>query len=539
MERGEKQMGHYLNPGTGLFEISLRSEIYIDKSRLIEQTNRYIKTQQRYLCVSRPRRFGKSMALDMLAAYYDRMEDTQNIFDKLEICQSQSYDQHLNQYDVLRINMQEFLSASNNVDEMLKLLQTRLIKELKERYTEIVEGDNLVFAMQDIYAKTKYPFVILIDEWDCLFREYQQNQDAQKRYLDFLRLWLKDKEYVALAYMTGILPIKKYGSHSALNMFTEYSMTDPGSLAEFFGFTEEEVAKLCEEYGMDFEEARAWYNGYHLLTHNKNKNKIYAMYSPKSVVEAMMRHKFGTYWNQTETYEALKIYIQMNMDGLKDAIIKMLAGEKVTINTGTFSNDMTTFSSKDDVLTLLVHLGYLNYDNENEMVCIPNKEVSKEYMNAISTMDWHEVTDAVQESKELLEALWNQDEEKVAKGIDKAHREISILQYNDENSLSCTITLAFYFAREYYTIIRELPTGKGFADICFLPRKKYADKPAMVIELKWDKTAQGAIAQIEEKQYVDALKDYKGNIIIAGINYDKKTKEHCAKIKMLKTSKID
>ena len=539
MERGEKQMGHYLNPGTGLFEMSLRSEIYIDKSRLIEQTNRYIKTQQRYLCVSRPRRFGKSMALDMLAAYYDRMEDTQNIFDKLEICQSQSYDQHLNQYDVLRINMQEFLSASSNVDEMLKLLQTRLIKELKERYTEIVEGDNLVFAMQDIYAKTKYPFVILIDEWDCLFREYQQDQEAQKRYLDFLRLWLKDKEYVALAYMTGILPIKKYGSHSALNMFTEYSMTDPGSLAEFFGFTEEEVAKLCEEYGMDFEEARAWYNGYHLLTHNKNKNKIYAMYSPKSVVEAMMRHKFGTYWNQTETYEALKIYIQMNMDGLKDAIIKMLAGEKVTINTGTFSNDMTTFSSKDDVLTLLVHLGYLNYDNENEMVCIPNKEVSKEYMNAISTMDWHEVTDAVQESKELLEALWNQDEEKVAKGIDKAHREISILQYNDENSLSCTITLAFYFAREYYTIIRELPTGKGFADICFLPRKKYADKPAMVIELKWDKTAQGAIAQIEEKQYVDALKDYKGNIIIAGINYDKKTKEHCAKIKMLKTSKID
>ena len=202
--------------------------------------------------------------------------------------------------------------------------------------------------------------------------------------------------------------------------------TTSDQYADCFGFTEEEVAKLCEEYGMDFEEARAWYNGYHLLTHNKNKNKIYAMYSPKSVVEAMMRHKFGTYWNQTETYEALKMYIQMNMDGLKDAIIKMLAGEKVAINTGTFSNDMTTFSSKDDILTLLVHLGYLNYDSENEMVCIPNKEVSKEYMNAISTMDWHEVTDAVQESKELLEALWNLDEEKVAKGIDEEHGIIDI-----------------------------------------------------------------------------------------------------------------
>ena len=202
--------------------------------------------------------------------------------------------------------------------------------------------------------------------------------------------------------------------------------TTSDQYADCFGFTEEEVAKLCEEYGMDFEEARAWYNGYHLLTHNKNKNKIYAMYSPKSVVEAMMRHKFGTYWNQTETYEALKMYIQMNMDGLKDAIIKMLAGEKVAINTGTFSNDMTTFSSKDDILTLLVHLGYLNYDSENEMVCIPNKEVSKEYMNAISTMDWHEVTDAVQESKELLEALWNLDEEKVAKGIDEEHGIVDI-----------------------------------------------------------------------------------------------------------------
>lgn len=395
-------MGHYLNPGTGLFEMSLRSEIYIDKSRLIEQTNRYIKTQQRYLCVSRPRRFGKSMALDMLAAYYDRMEDTQNIFDKLEICQSQSYDQHLNQYDVLRINMQEFLSASSNVDEMLKLLQARLIKELKERYTEIVEGDNLVFAMQDIYAKTKCPFVILIDEWDCLFREYQQDQEAQKRYLDFLRLWLKDKEYVALAYMTGILPIKKYGSHSALNMFIEYSMTDPGSLAEFFGFTEEEVAKLCEEYGMDFEEARAWYNGYHLLTHSKNKNKIYAMYSPKSVVEAMMRHKFGTYWNQTETYEALKIYIQMNMDGLKDAIIEMLAGNSVRINIGTFHNDMTTFATRDDILTLLVHLGYLTYDVEKESVRIPNKEVAQEYINAISTMDWKEAISQIKDKKYAL-----------------------------------------------------------------------------------------------------------------------------------------
>ena len=220
----------------------------------------------------------------------------------------------------------------------------------------------------------------------------------------------------------------------------------------------------------------------------------------------------------------------MNIDGLKDAVIEMLAGGGVRINTGTFSNDMTTFTSKDDVLTLLVHLGYLTYDSEKEKVSIPNREVSQEYVNAISTMSWNEVMRSVNDSRKLLEAVWNQDEETVAAGIEQAHQEISILQYNDENSLSCTISLAFYFAREYYTMIRELPTGKGYADICFLPRKMYADKPALVVELKWDKDACGAIRQIKEKQYVDALKECQRNLLLVGINYDKVNKVHTCKI---------
>ena len=344
------------------------------------------------MCVSRPRRFGKSMAMDMLSAYYERNINTEKLFDNLEISQDQSYKKHLNQYDVLKINMQDFLSAAHCVDDMLKMLSNDIIKDFSLEYSEVNFRDenNLMRVMQDVYAATGRPFVILIDEWDCLFREYTQDKDAQKKYLDFLRGWLKDKDYIALAYMTGILPIKKYGSHSALNMFTEYSMTDMGALAEYFGFTDDEVKKLCARYEMDFDEARAWYNGYKLVSHSRYGTKTYAMYSPKSVVEAMLKHKFGTYWNQTETYEALKVYIQMNMDGLKDAVIKMLAGESIMINTGTFANDMTSFATKDDVLTLLVHLGYLTYDSENEMIAIPNREVSKEYINAISTMDWTE-----------------------------------------------------------------------------------------------------------------------------------------------------
>ena len=417
---------------------------------------------------------------------------------------------------------------TRSMDDMLSMLQKYLVFDLMDHFSDVRFRDenNLIQVMKDIYAKTRRSFVILIDEWDCLFREYQHDQDAQKKYLDFLRAWLKDKDYVALAYMTGILPIKKYGTHSALNMFTEYSMTDPGDLAEYFGFTEQEVSVLCEKYEMSFDEAKMWYDGYDLIVHRQSEDEYYSMYSPKSVVEAMLRHKFGTYWNQTETYEALKIYIQMDMDGLRDSVVRMLAGEPIDVNIGTFSNDMTTFATKDDVLTLLVHLGYLTYNSVDGTVMIPNKEVSQEYVNAISTMNWYGVAESLESSRKLLEALWAMDADAVAAGIAKAHEEISILQYNDENSLSCTINLALYFAREYYTIIRELPTGKGFADICFVPRKQHLDKPAVVIELKWDKSACGALKQIKEKCYGDALKDYQGNLLLVGINYNKTTKEH-------------
>ena len=522
-------MGSYLNPSSERFQTGLRSAIYVDKTMLVSKVNRLVRTEQKFICVSRPRRFGKSMAMDMLSAYYGCGEDTRVLFDGLKIAKDTSFEEHLNQYDVIKINMQAFLSGAGSVDAMLTRLKKYISAELKaaNRDALYLDEDNFIQIMMDVYASTKRPFVILIDEWDCLFREYVHDTDAQKKYLDFLRAWLKDQDYVGLAYMTGILPIKKYGTHSALNMFTEYSMTNPREMAEYFGFTEGEVKALCDEYGMSFEEAKAWYDGYELITQNREGRVVYSMYSPKSVVDAMLSHIYDAYWNKTETYEALKNYIQMNIDGLKDAVVRMLAGERVEINTGTFTNDMTTFASKDDVLTLLVHLGYLSYHWPDKTVSIPNKEVAQEYVNAISTMDWGEVMRSVEASRKLLQSLWDMDAEAVAEGIDRAHEEIAILQYNDENSLSCTINLAFYFAKEYYTIIRELPTGKGFADICLIPRQLHADKPAVVIELKKDKSAEGAIEQIKQKNYVQSLADYKGNLLLVGINYNKDKKHTC------------
>ena len=514
-------MGQYLNPDNEKFKQAIASQIYVDKTELIKYTNSVICTLNKYICVSRPRRFGKSIAAGMLEAYYSKGCDSNDMFIQFKLGQSKDFEKHLNKYIVITLNIQEFLTNSKSMDEMLLLLKKRVLWELLEEYPDFRYFDetNLTWTMQDIYKYTKSSFIVIIDEWDCIFREYKNDRQSQEQYLDFLRDFLKDKVYISLAYMTGILPIKKYGTHSALNMFTEFSMTNPKQLAEFVGFTQSEVHELCERFGRNEEEMKEWYNGYYFAGTG-------AIYNPKAVVETVLTGIYDTYWNQTETFEALKAYIDMNFDGLKDSVIAMLAGDRVQIDIRSFANDMVTMNNYEDVLTLLIHLGYLAYDWEKEEVFIPNKEISKEYVTAIRNTSWGEVIKSVKKSEELLNHLWNCEENEVASGIERTHLETSYLQYNDENALSYTISLALYAARNYYTIIRELPSGKGFADMVFVPKPKHKDKPALVVELKWDKSANGAINQILEKQYCESLKDYVGKIFLVGINYDKKTKVH-------------
>lgn len=514
-------MGIYLNPGNDMFQETVNGEIYVDKTELIACTNQYIKTPQKFICISRPRRFGKSMAAYMLAAYYGKDCDSSELFAPYKIAKTEEYQKHLNKYNVIMLNIQDFLSVTNSVDEMLLFLQKRVIKEVKREYPNIIDEDESVlsFALEDLYSGTKESFIFIIDEWDCILRDNRYSADDQKKYLDFIRNLLKDKTYVALAYMTGILPIKKYGTHSALNMFDEYSMTRPFEYAQFIGFTEAEVKELCDKYQVDFDTMKSWYDGYVFPEAGH-------IYNPKSVVDSIRRKSFASYWTQTETYEALKIYIELNYDGLKAAIVQMLAGEKVTIDYETFQNDMTTFQSRDDVLTLLVHLGYLAYYSDIQQVSIPNSEIRAEFVRAIKNCKWKEVINALEQSDRLLMATWNQDEKTVAGILDVVHSEnTSILTYNDENSLSCVISIAYYNAMKEYTKIREFPTGKGFADIVYIP-KKHSDKPAMIIELKYDASAEGALAQIKDKKYVESLKEYHGNLLLVGINYDRESKKH-------------
>ncbi len=518
-------MGLYLNPGNDAFQIAVNDDIYVDKSELLFYTNQKINKNKRYLCVSRPRRFGKSMAASMLAAYYSRGCSSGCLFQGLKIPKDGAFQKHLNQHDVIYLNIQQFLSASIELGLLAECIESEVMREVKEEYGNCFTENSLGLpnALAQIYQSNAQPvrgFIFIIDEWDCLFREAKEDKDAQKKYLDFLKLLFKDQAYVSLAYMTGILPIKKYGTHSAINIFDEYSMMNPGELAEFVGFTEGEVKSLCRQYKLEFSQVQSWYDGYRFAGQ-------WNIYNPKSVVDAAQTGEFDSYWTQTETYEALKTYIEMDYDGLKTAIVSMLGGGRCSINPRKFQNDMTTFKTKDDVLTLLVHLGYLAYDKGRQEVYIPNQEIASEFLDAVEEPAWDGVIQAIAESKALLDATIAMDSESVAAGMDIIHTQTaSLLKYNDENSLACSVLIAYYSAKnQYMPPIRELPSGKGFADIVYLPRRK-ENVPALLVELKWNQSAQAAIQQIKEKEYVGTLNSYTRDILLVGINYDKKKKSH-------------
>ncbi len=517
-------MGAYVNSGNLSFQDVRESKIYVDKTGLLEYTNEMLNTEQRYICNSRPRRFGKTITAEMLAAYYGKGCDSRVLFEGLKISKSDSFEKHLNQYDVIHLDMADIRSENTDCIDIVDYIHREVIKELKTYYPGVIEEDDrtLQSALFRIHEQTGARFVVIIDEWDDIFRQEKQNISAQKDYVELLRALFKgarSRRFIKLAYMTGILPIKKYNNESALNNFREFTMLHPSLLAEYIGFTEAEVVELCQEYQMNFEEMKHWYDGYCL------GNELH-VYNPKSVIDAIECREIENYWTETSEYENLKNYICMDFDGLKDIIVQLFAGGRYPVNISGFKNDLVSFRRRDDILTVLVHLGYLAYDKKMKEVYIPNEEVRIAYLDAIEDNDWTPVIEAVQASNRLLHATWEKDTDAVAEGVERVHMaNTSILSYNNENALSCVITLAYYNAVNEYTLIREMPAGKGYADIVFLPRKS-SDKPAMLVELKYDKTPQSAIEQIKERQYPEALKEYEGKVLLVGISYDKESKAH-------------
>ena len=522
-------MGAYINLGNFGFQ-RVRNSEYVDKSGLIAIVNSTLFTERSFSCVSRSRRFGKSVAAKMLCAYYDQSCDSRHLFTDLEIAHDPSFEKHLNKYPVIFLDMTNFTTRFKD-DSIMKHVQKELKEDIHEAYPDIPvkDDDDLMAYLIRVTDSTHQPFIFIIDEWDAICREFKTGTHAMDEYVSWLRRMFKGSnspQVFAGVYMTGILPIKKYKTESALNNFIEYSMVEPRRMAPYFGFTMDEVRTLAEKHGMDFAELEKWYDGYQIGDEN-------SMFNPNSVIQAIDAGRCRSFWATTGSYDAVAHYIQMNYEGLKDDVVQMLAGERCKVNPTKFQNDMSIIGGKDDVLTVLIHLGYLSYDWRKDECYIPNKEVAGEIVNAVQSNNWTHVVKAVEASEQLLQATLRGDEVAVARGVDAAHDEnTSILSYNDENSLACVLSIAYYYASNDYIIHRELATGKGFADLVLIPRKN-VDSPAIVIELKYDKAVDTAIEQIKRRQYPDKVAQYADRLLLVGITYDRESKQHHCRIERL------
>lgn len=532
-------MGVHINKGNEGFVGALNGE-YVDKTGMLEIISSTLNTERRFTCVTRSRRFGKSMAIEMLCAYYDKSCDSRHLFDGLAAQNSDIFNKHLNKYPVIFLDITDFITRYGQDLDIVKYIQRNIINELLEVYPSVPrkDDDDLMELLIRINESTGEKFIMLIDEWDAIYREFPDNSVVTDEYVNLLRRLFKGSglnEVFAGAYMTGILPIKKYNTQSALNNVREYSVLEPGKLDKFFGFTPSEILRLVENAEVSLDDLKTWYDGYSI-------GRESSIYNPYSVVEAIERGKCGNYWQRTGAYDSVSTYIELNYEGLKDDIIRMLAGGRCYVDTTTFTNDMHDVRSKDDVLTVLIHLGYLSYDESEQECYIPNKEVRMEMENAVKGCKWH-VMKALEASKKLLRDTIEGNEEAVARGIELAHdSNTSILSYNDENSMACVLSIAYYHAMNDYIIHRELATGKGFADIVLIPRKN-VEKPAMVIELKYNNDTVAAIEQIKQKnypakvmEYLDSYHTVRGaspHILLVGINYDRQSKIHTCQIERL------
>ena len=533
-----RKMGTYINRANSEFRDIVAHE-YIDKTSLVPLINATLNSENRYSCVTRCRRFGKSMAAKMLCAYYDKSCDSRELFVGLKAEKDKSFETYLNKYSVLYLDVTSFTARPEFRTNIVRHIQNEMCSELKKSFpgVDYSETTDLMGVLSAIHNATGEKFFFIIDEWDAICREFPERNKMKgdpvsvtptilDEYVMLLRRLFKTQDsdrVFAGAYLTGILPIKKYNTESALNNFCEYSMIDPAYLAACYGFTKDEVQELAKRHNASMEELKQWYDGYSI-------GREKSIYNPYSVMKALQRGVCKSYWSTTGAYDSVKTYIQMNFDGLKDDIIRMLAGERVSVRTTGFQNDMRIVNSKNDVLTVLIHLGYLAYDQQTNKCYIPNKEVADEMNNAVNATAWTQLAKALENSQNLLEATLSGDEQAVAQGIDLAHDEhTSILAYNDENSLARVLAIAYIWAKNEYIIHREYATGKGYADLVMIPRRNVS-KPALVIELKFNHSADTAIDQIKQKNYPSKIAEYTGEILLVGINYDKETKLHTCHI---------
>ncbi len=516
-------MPYFLNSITPVnqFTKTTKEKYFVDKSELIERMNELVGTASQYVCITRPRRFGKTINAMMLACYYSKNSDFKTLFDKLEISKSGSYLEHLNKHNVIYITFNSNASDSKTYSDYIEYYKTRLIRDIIEAYPNVNTNDTISEMLKQAYDETGGSFIFILDEWDYIFNNNLFSEDDRKKFLRFLEDLLKDKPYVELAYMTGVLPIAKYSQGSALNMFREYNILNDRIYHKYFGFTLEETKKLCDkQHEVTFDKLKEWYDGYKTYLGDD-------IFNPRSVVCALSDGVCQSYWTNTGPMDEILYYINQDIDSVKNDIIQMISGIPLEIKLKGYGAEQKELNTRNQILSAMTIYGFLSYHDET--LVIPNRELRIKFDEALEDKSMGAVSEIVMKSNEMLKATLRKDIETMEKLIQEAHDiNIPVIKYNDENSLACIITLVYLSARSKYKIVREMPAGIGFADFIFYPNDK--SKPAFIIELKKDSTPDEALKQIKEKRYPLALKDYTGTKLAVGITYDSKQKQHHVKI---------
>lgn len=499
-----------------LFQSAVNSEIYVDKSLLIQKVSVKMQTGDKYICLTRPRRFGKSMNAQMLGAYYTKGLDSTSLFENLSISKTAEYPKNRNCHNVIFMDMSRMPDVCQSFQDYYAFVLQGIREDLEEAYPLLKNKKYL--SVSQMFRDSGESFVFIIDEWDSIFYKDFMSVSDKNAYLSFLKNLLKDQPYVELAYMTGVLPIAKYSSGSELNMFDEYNFMNDTIYEDYFGFSEQEVKMLCEKYShsLTYEELKKWYDGYCLRDGR-------SLFNPRSVSKALIRGVCLNYWTETGPMNEIADCIENNTAAVREDIVKMVSGIPIEVDLQGYSAVEFQLDTRDEILSAMVVFGFLTY--HNGYLSIPNHELMEKFQRVLSRESMGEVKEIVEQSKEMLEATLLSDSDKVAEILEKVHdREIPFLQYSDENSLSCVVTLCYLYARKDYYMEREAKSGKGFCDYLFLPKKK--GKPAIILELKVDSTCENALEQIKEKNYLQKAKEYANEILLVGINYDKETKRH-------------
>lgn len=515
---------HYLNTAfpTIQFQKARKGKIYVDKSGMLEIISQRLGTMDNYICITRPRRFGKTVNATMLGAYYTIGQDSSALFGGLKISRIEYCQEHQNQYNVIYIDFSRTPDICQTYEEYIGSIIKSMQEDFLEAYPVLSgkEYDSLASMLQD----TGDQFLFIFDEWDSIF--YKQFMTAKERnaYLEFLKNLLKDRPYVTLAYMTGILPIAKYSSGSALNMFEEYDFINDNIFDQYFGFQEDEVRALCKKFpSVSFGDIKYWYDGYY-------QSNGSPLFNPRSVSQALMRGKCLNYWTQTGPMNEIADCIEHNAEAVCEDIVKMVANLPVQIKLNGYSAAEPQLTTRNEILSAMVVYGFLSYHEGT--LQIPNQELMEKYQAVLERNSMGEVKKIIIKSREMLDATLSCEEGRVAEILEEVHdREIPFLSYNDENSLSCVITLCYLAAREDYHIYREEKSGKGYCDYLFLPRT--TRHPAIILELKVNESKESAIQQIKNKNYLQKTEAYP-EVILVGINYGKKEKKHTCKIEKIK-----